>query len=105
MAAIPTPVAMIAVGQRQCGRGARPSVTCRSVPRLGMVCPRTASTIKTRTSGISSPAPAGNPGWTPLRYTESDSSAPIPSPAVMAHPSEWNRPTTAAASAGTMNNV
>ena len=27
------------------------------------------------------------------------------SPAVMAQPSEWKRPTTAAASAGTMNSV
>ena len=30
---------------------------------------------------------------------------PMPRPAVMAQPSEWNRPTTAAASAGTMNSV
>ena len=29
----------------------------------------------------------------------------MPSPAVIAHPSEWNRPTTAAARAGTMNSV
>ena len=29
----------------------------------------------------------------------------MPRPAAMAHPSEWNRPTTAAANAGTMNSV
>ena len=63
---MPTAVPTMAVAMRQCGRGARPSVTCMSVPRLGIVWPRTASTMSTRMRGISSPAPAGKSGWTPL---------------------------------------
>jgi hypothetical protein len=88
------------------GRGARPRRWRVRPPRTGMPAPTTSSATRMTIKGTSSAMPVwGSHECWLASESASDCSMPMAMPAATMGRRYWNRPTTAAASAGTTNSV
>jgi hypothetical protein len=100
--AVPTTVGRIS----ERGRGAWPSRWRTRPPRTGMPAPTTTRATTMTMSGTSSNEPVwGSQECCAASDSASDWSMPMAMPATTMGTRNWNRPTTAAANAGTTNSV
>ena len=102
----PTTKQAAAVRSGVCGRPIDGLRSVVSPPRASTVRERSAITTMMTTNGMASPRPCwGSQVHTVMSLVISDWAQPISSPASAVSQNDWNRPTSAAARAGTTNRV